>query len=313
MATIVITSAEGLVEEINRNKEVSHGVKIIIKYLVTQPYLQLLADSNLGIHTEELSFIPIPRLTFSSNGIASSSDPRNKDCAIPSNFEERMKSLDFSMVSFPHLKALDIYLQAVKDIHFTKENMPILNSLKIESPMLHNVGKFNLDLPDLESIDFQHVNLDDGSGFGKSLSRCPKLKYFFSYKLWGLRVPIKDTHILALPNCEYLTLHRSDCLNYLNIWAPKLEYLNLQASYDLERVIILDQKPGGYCGPEYSFTGTPAKFLVNLINADVPKGNLDTHQRCRKILEEYDDSEFTSFLLIPPKMTNMGKMLQWKK
>merc|ERR1719203_39167 len=101
---------------------------------MTQPYLQLLADSNLGIHTEELSFIPIPRLTFSSNGTASFSDPRNKDCAIPSNFEKSIKSLDFSMVSFPHLKALDIYLQAIKDIHFTKENMPILNSLRIESP-----------------------------------------------------------------------------------------------------------------------------------------------------------------------------------
>ena len=68
----------------------------------------------------------------------------------------------------------------------------------------------------------------DPRGFGPSLSACPKLKHFNSYKLWGLGLRGRDVHKLSLPKCATLCLWRADDLNRIEIEAPKLERLDLQ-------------------------------------------------------------------------------------
>ena len=155
--------------------------------------------------------------------------------------------IDFSLVSFPTLENLDMMFQALRAIHFTQENTPKLKHLSIEQPCARDLEYFNTDLPDMETMSFQFVTIDNpagmvvklvtslqrygsisSTGFGKSLSRSPRLRFFSGYKLWGLRVSKSKTHILVLPSCTDLDLYRSDDLNYLKIWAPKLTDLNLQ-------------------------------------------------------------------------------------
>ena len=68
----------------------------------------------------------------------------------------------------------------------------------------------------------------DPRGFGPSLSACPKLQHFTSYKLWGLGLRGCSTHHLILPSCASLSLERADDLNRIEIEAPKLERLDLQ-------------------------------------------------------------------------------------
>jgi len=263
MAKIELFSQEDLVKEINADKESPSKFKITVNFYLTQPDLKQLAQSNLGIQMEDLSINP-----EYGNG--------------------KSPTIDFSEVSFPNLKSLSIYFQSMKAIDFTKERTPILRSLSINQSS-GNFEKFLLDLPELESMNVEHITITNPDGFGKSLSRSPKLTSFFGYKLWGLHVPKSKTHVLVLPNCETLDLYRSDDLDYIKIWAPKLEDLNLQACYSITEVQILDRKPKGYAGPEYSFAGTPSQYKVNLINTDNPAGNVTTHQRCKKILKDFNE------------------------
>ena len=95
-----------------------------------------------------------------------------------------------------------------------------------------------------------------------------------------------------LPNFESLNLYRSDDLDKLTIWAPKLLELNLQACYGINRVNILDQVPASFNSPEYDFSGEPGRYEINVINTTPPAGNALSHRRCQKVLREIDDHPF---------------------
>merc|ERR1719186_470871 len=210
---------------------------------------------------------------------------------IHPEYAEGVPTLDFSEVEFLTLESLTIRHQSIKSVHFTKEKTPLLSILHLDQTR-PAVDKFHLDLPELVFMNVEFLTVMNPTGFGKSISRCPKLETFFGYKLWGLHVPRRKTNRLVLPNCNKLELHRSDDLNYLDIWAPKLEDLNLRACFSLDEVNILDRKPNGYGGPQYSFNGTPSQYKVNLINTfDLDEenplgniGNVTTHPRCNNVI-----------------------------
>ena len=72
------------------------------------------------------------------------------------------------------------------------------------------------------------MQVRDPRGFGPSLSACPKLEDFLSYKLCGLGLHDGSVHKLSLPKCASLTMCGSRDLNRIEIKAPKLERLDLQ-------------------------------------------------------------------------------------
>jgi len=242
--------------------------KIQVEFQMSQEDLALLCESQVGARMTHLTI-----------------EPEYDDDDPP--------VIDFSLVSLPALEKLDCKNQAVRAVHFTRDNTPRLKDLSIEQSVATDFEYFHTDLPDLESMSFEYVCISDPSGFGKSLSRSPKLRSFSSYKFWGLGGPKSKTHVLVLPNCESLDLYRSDDLSYLKIWAPKLEELNLQACYSITEVTMLDRKPRGYSGEEYKFSGVPSQYEVNLINTSHPRGNITTHERCGGIKENED--EFADF------------------
>ena len=76
-------------------------------------------------------------------------------------------------------------------------------------------------------------------------------------QLWGIGGSKQKLH---LPECTALALYRSDDLDYLEVWAPKLTNLNLQACYGLDHLRL---------HPEEGST-----VSVNLVNANIDRISL---------------------------------------
>lgn len=169
--------------------------------------------------------------------------------------------LKFTM-PFPNLKVLSLGSCPV-DFSFTKEWTPNLELITCDSL---NIDRFHLDLPQLRSLSFNFVNLQDDSGFGPSLSRSPLLEDVFGYKFWGLGGGI---HTLLLPKCIRFQLTRSDDLVGLHIYAPKLQELNLRSAYALEFLKFLET-----C-KEYKKKAT-SLLSVNVINCVDYQGKVRT-------------------------------------
>jgi hypothetical protein len=128
------------------------------------------------------------------------------------------------------LESLTITNQGLESIDFRKEYTPALQDISLDQ-CVGDVGGFHLDLPELRALGFNHIHVGDPTGFGPSLGRSPKLERVSAYKLWGLGVGrAHQAHVLVLPACEDFDLYRSDDLDHLVLWAPKLKSLNLQVS-----------------------------------------------------------------------------------
>ena len=90
-------------------------------------------------------------------------------------------------------------------------------------------------------------------------------------------------HMLVLPECTCLNLYRADGLDHLDVTAPKLRTLDLQACYSLEHVRL--------------YPGEGSSVDVNLINANIDGGSLDHFYRHGRVgsanvlLEDSDEDE----------------------
>lgn len=91
----------------------------------------------------------------------------------------------------------------------------------------------------LSSIAIEHTQVDNGHDFRSSLSRCSKFETLSSYKLWGIG---GHRQKLMLPECMGLSLYRADDADWLDIHAPNLVNLNLQACYGLKHARLSQMK-----------------------------------------------------------------------
>ena len=159
----------------------------------------------------------------------------------------------------PLLRGLTVRSQSLCAIDLTKERYPKLCNVSID----HNndgdrdVAFFNMDLPELQSLDMEYITIDNPGGrwdqfpaglhrgnFGFSLSRSPKLRSLSMYKCWGLGVGHRsNANTVLLPSCTDLSFHRSDDLDHLVFWAPRLRAIDLQAVFALDTVRILNTIP----------------------------------------------------------------------
>lgn len=152
---------------------------------------------------------------------------------------ERAEPLDFSGIVFPSLESLSVSTQPIEAIEFDLSTTPRLSSLTIDNPINRQLATFKTNLPELRFVSLQFVTLEDPTHFGSSLSRSPKLEAFHAYKLWGLGIGSEHlAHRLLLPAVAEFDVYRSDDLDHLIMWAPKLTELNLQACYGIESVTI---------------------------------------------------------------------------
>jgi len=153
--------------------------------------------------------------------------------------------IDFnSLRSFPALEAItlrgdDCFVK----VHFVGKKYPKLRRLELEQSL--QVADFILDLPTLESLNFEHITMrtEASCNFGLSIGLCPRLKNIWGYKCFGLGVSKKRfAHRLVLPSCETFSFRRSDDLNHLIfLYAPKLKEIGLESCYSLESCYLLNR------------------------------------------------------------------------
>ena len=273
---------------------------------MTQELLRALSASTLGRSVTELEFSP------------------EYDAHLP------WISFRDDTVRFPVLKSIDLTCQGLASIVFSKEWTPLLEHLNIDQPCNSPYGgmEINFDLPELKHFALDHVTVErEECELSRSLSRSPKLESFFGYKVWGLGVGRrKHAHFLVLPSCETLSLYRSDDLDHLILYAPRLKELNLQACYSIESVRIIDDLDlVPYClglatygeqdTPEEAMScdkrvrriakalaagRPPSRYEVNVANTRAGASSIDheqqeldgnvlTHPRCRKVQRKVED------------------------
>ena len=280
---------------------------LTLSFPMTQELLRALSASTLGRSVTELDFSP--------------------------EYDDHMPWISFrdDAVRFPVLKSIDLTCQGLASVEFSQERTPLLEHLNIDQPCNgpYSGGmEINFDLPELKHFALDHVTVErEECELSRSLSRSPKLESFFGYKVWGLGVGRrKHAHFLVLPSCETLSFYRSDDLDHLILYAPRLKDLNLQACYSIESVRIIDDLDlVPYClglatygeedTPEEAMScdkrvrrtakalaagRTPSRYKVNVANTragassidheqEELDGNILTHPRCRKVQREVED------------------------
>jgi len=152
---------------------------------------------------------------------------------IRAEYCDSPEELEFAEVCFPALTRLTLSCVGLCSITFTEANTPLLQDLSL-SNIEGSVCPFRLALPDLRTFDAEHSMLGeraiDAGQFGLSLSRCPKLEHFKSYKFRCLG----DINYCVLPSMKSMNFHRSECTTHLDILnAPQLTSISLQAAYEL--------------------------------------------------------------------------------
>ncbi len=159
----------------------------------------------------------------------------------------------------------------------------------------------------LAALSLLLLQVADGRNFGKSVSACPNLKQFSSYKLWGLRDAKQK---LNMPNCTTFALDRPDGLYHLELDAPKLTELELLDCQDLEHVRLLPRE------------GSPVK--VSLMGTTLDKGSLQhlrEHPRVGSSRISFEDPMIEEYIedmmenpFVPKDETELEKLKeQWRR
>ena len=161
-------------------------------------------------------------------------------------------AIDFTKLYFPKLQELDCTNVEVKNIHFDINNTPNLKQLNI--CFVEWTQYFYLNLPKLEEIYMEYVTINNGTEFGDSITRCVNLKEANFKKFRGIsNICVKQmeyvhnqfnmAQMIIHPNLEIFRIYRSENLEAIGIWAPKLKEIYLQACYSVEYVELYDKLP----------------------------------------------------------------------
>jgi len=162
--------------------------------------------------------------------------------------------------------------------------------------VLQNVGddcQLNVVLPKLEELNFTHFS-GDGPAVQRMITAATKLKSFDSFKLH-----CADHLTFASNELSEIRLHQAEFLSSLTIWAPRLRYLNLQAS-NPSRITIQDTHAMLETHPlPKGFTPTPIQVFT--LNATCLRSQLSFqlqeyltgHQRvkCAHTFESDEDED----------------------
>lgn len=239
---------------------------LTLNFPISNSTFLLLSSSNLGaaLHSLHIDFEP---------------------CQLK---DARKSVIDTSKVVFPLLRKFILSCQPIKSIRFSASNFPALEELVIEQPSNHP-RNFELDLPNLRTLHLKYLYVTETQKFGISLSRCPKLESFSSYKLWGLGdLP---AHLVVTPQLRDWEMRRSDDLEGLALWAPRLQTIKLRSCGALNSVYMLDKLPPGTWTSDYQFSSQPSRYDVSFYCVDIPAchGNLLTNSRCNNVSDDMDD------------------------
>ena len=82
-----------------------------------------------------------------------------ENLSIHQEYDDDLPMLDWSKVRLPLLRYLSLACCPVQSIEFNQINTPLLESLYIENQGPEAAAKFKLDLPHLQTINFEHTHV----------------------------------------------------------------------------------------------------------------------------------------------------------
>eukprot|EP00918_Siedleckia_nematoides_P081867 GHVU01179452.1.p1 GENE.GHVU01179452.1~~GHVU01179452.1.p1 ORF type:complete len:305 (-),score=45.56 GHVU01179452.1:274-1188(-) len=179
-------------------------------------------------------------------------------------------------VNLPSLEWLQLHDVVMKKIRLNEKLTPKLVGLS-----LSNVPKecdVDIKLPNLADVAIFYHDVGDDNWVQRMLTEATKLRTLNSYKL-RTRKKLK----LASNELTSVRLHRAEATEILEMWAPKLVKLDLQAAYGVTDVNLLtthrlaEDLPPGH---ELS------KFYLNVENCTFSARQLEefeSHPRVRSV------------------------------
>lgn len=189
-------------------------------------------------------------------------------------------SLCHYMTNLTTLRLIDV---VIKRLHLIEEFTPNLTDLKLQ-----NIGDYvhyEIVLPRLQHVAIHFFRpVEDSCHINDMLRAATKLKTFDGYKL-----KVTEELYFASNHLETIKLWRSDNLEAISVWAPNLEYLNLQACFNLEWITLLKSHPD--LSKELPKRHKPSWFKVNTLNANLSPSALRTLQRSGRCIIEDEDIE----------------------
>ena len=161
-------------------------------------------------------------------------------------------------VALPHLEEIQLIDVAFNSVTLDESTTPNLRKLRMQN--IDDSADLTLSLPLLEEVTIHYYG-GNPYPIETMLAAATRLRTFDSYKLW-----CGDCLCFASNDLTEVSLHRSDSLNGVSLWAPRLRSLNLQACYSIEEVEILDDHP---LKAELPFGFPWTRFLVITQNANI--------------------------------------------
>lgn len=139
-------------------------------------------------------------------------------------------SVDFSNTRMPNLEEFQSLDVNLGKLELTRELTPKIQKIWMQNPSMSEKPDFRIDCPQLKDCTIYYCD-GDLQWVQNMLTAATELERFDSYKLRGCN------HLnFASNDLRSIRLHRAECLERLDLWAPRLTNLDVQAAYDLEQV-----------------------------------------------------------------------------
>lgn len=186
--------------------------------------------------------------------------------------------------SLQALEELQIEGIEMREIFLDETLTPNLKVIKLTSVDVEGECRFNIIVPSLQVFHMHYYGPpDDSSWLINMLENAPNLVDFNSYKL---RVPFLGFFSNQL---RTIRLHRAELLQRIDLWAPRLVRLDVQAAYDLNEIYFLKEHslsaqlpPNFVCNEELDVNYT------NAILGEQAVAELNAHPRIRESIETDD-------------------------
>lgn len=147
-------------------------------------------------------------------------------------YDERAFAFEVGLPFLEELRLVDVKFSKIK---LTPQLTPRLQKI-----FFQNVDDCDIEIvaPELREFSiFYYGPSEEEDWVNKMLAAATKLETFDSYKF-----RVSELHF-ASDRLKSIRLHRAELMQRVVVYAPNLKMLNVQAAYDLDDVVILDEHP----------------------------------------------------------------------
>lgn len=137
-------------------------------------------------------------------------------------------------VRLPNLEELQVHDVGIGKLVLTNDTTPNLRKIWMQNPTESEEPDFKILCPELRDISIFYWGPGDFEWLINMLETATKLECFDSYKLRVGYLKFASNHL------RHIRLHRPELLERIDLWAPRLEVLNVQAAYDLSEIHFLE-------------------------------------------------------------------------